>query len=242
MRQDSILSALVFPLIVAGGKEMRPFCFIGPRLPAACHPSHNPSCSPPGTIRHEGMRWMQSNPKETNDESPETAGIIQDVARKEGNNETPLGRFLRGFLSTGMKEEIELHSIVIAKVDIPSLGIWMDQSYEIQSIYSQGLNLDSNTVEQIPLSSLTATTTSTIKKRPGYTTYIKLYSPVYHKESGSVIVTPEEVGLTSLRNEILDSVSFAIPGVLFWLTTSFVFAKTYNDRYGGDFLDAFFGR
>jgi hypothetical protein len=163
----------------------------------------------------------------------------------ENDDDTPLGRFLRGLVRTGMKDTVAVHAIVIAKADIPSLGIWMDQSYELQSIYLQGLNRETNLVEKIPLETLTeepgtTTTISTTQGAGSYTKYISLYSPMYHKERGPVVVTPEEVGLISLRDEVLDSILFALPVLAFWTTTAFTFAKTYNERYGGNFIDALF--
>jgi hypothetical protein len=74
----------------------------------------------------------------------------------------------------------------------------------------------------------------------GYTQYITLYSPQYHKESGPVICTPEEVGLVSLQTEVVESIIFALPVLAFWTATAISFAKNYNDRYGGNFFDALF--
>mmetsp|Transcript_24192 Transcript_24192/g.34061 ORF Transcript_24192/g.34061 Transcript_24192/m.34061 type:complete len:302 (+) Transcript_24192:102-1007(+) len=172
--------------------------------------------------------------------------------------DTNLGRTLRGLLDTGMNPIMEKGSIVIAKADIPNLGIWMDQSYELQSIYLQGVNSETQLVEQIQLDTLQVDSSSTATIPNGYTRYITLYSPLYHDQknvnsstSGNdvvlvtpcpVVVTPEEVGLVSLRDEVMDSIIFALPVLTFWLTTSFVFVKQYNERYGGTFVDALLGR
>jgi hypothetical protein len=184
------------------------------------------------------LRSLPPNKQEEQADNQEGDSLVQPASDLTLENDTPLGRFLRGLARTGMKDTVNVNAIVIAKADILSLGIWMDQSYELQSIYLQGLNPETNLVEKIPLETLTdeeATTTT-----QGYTKYIKLYSPVYHKESGPVIVTPEEVGLVSLRDEVLDSILFALPVLAFWTTTAFMFAKTYNERYGGNFIDALF--
>jgi hypothetical protein len=45
-----------------------------------------------------------------------------------------------------------------------------------------------------------------------------------------------------MKDEVLDSVLVAIPILSFWLGLSFVFATKYNERYGGNFMDAFFGK
>jgi hypothetical protein len=165
------------------------------------------------------------------------------------DDDTPLGRLLRGLLQTtdttsSSTTAMDRNAIVVAKVDIPSLGIWKDQSYELQNIYLQGMNSETNSiVDKIPLDSLIIVGNSESVKIPtGYTQYIELYNPTYHKSKGAVKVTPEEVGLVSLRTEVLDSVLFALPVLGFWTATSWMFAKTYNDRYGGNFLDALFGR
>jgi hypothetical protein len=159
----------------------------------------------------------------------------------EATTDTPFGLLLRGILQTGMAQDIGVDSIVIAKADIPSLGIWMDQSYQVESIYLQG-GPDSNNatevVEKIPFTQLQST--EAISKQGRYTQYIKVFNPVYHEIP--VVVTPEEMGLTSLREEVLDSILFALPVLGFWIATSLNFAKTYNERYGGNFFDAFWGR
>lgn len=80
----------------------------------------------------------------------------------------------------------------------------------------------------------------------GYTLYIQLYNPMYHDNDDfgrkGVIVTPDEVGLVSMKDEVVDSVLSALPILSFWLGTCFVFARTYNEKYGGTFVDAFLGR
>ena len=147
------------------------------------------------------------------------------------------GRFLRGFAKTGMKGTMERGSIVVAKADIPSLNIWMDQTYELRSVYLQGMNPETQMVERISCPSLE---TNMMSIPNGYTLYVSLFSPVYHDEA--IVVTPEEVGLITLKDEVQDSVLMAIPILSFWLAVSYTFASQYNERYGGNFLDAFFGR
>jgi len=153
------------------------------------------------------------------------------------DNDTVLGRFLRGIIRTGLKEEINRESIVIAKADIPSLGIWMDHGYELQSIYLQNYNTETNSVEKIMLDNLEVGK----QQKQERNKYIQLYSPVYHKDSGPVIVTPEEVGLVSLRDEVFDSVLTALPVLAVWMTLIHTFASDYTQRYGGTFSDAFWG-
>ena len=111
----------------------------------------------------------------------------------------------------------------------------------------QGINPETNEFEKISLSSLTLDEeemTMNTEIPAGYSRYITLYSPIYHKDTNptGVIVTPQEVGLVSLRDEVVDSVLVALPILSFWLATCFVFAGKYNERYGGNFIDALLGR
>jgi hypothetical protein len=204
---------------------------------AFVHPARNTCCWRQHLHYQSRIGWqLYATPPEPSDET-----VAFD--RDNNDNDTPLGRTLRGLWQTGMKESVEVKSMVVAKADLPSLGIWMDQTYELRSIYWQGVNPETNVVEQLPLDTLQNTVSKDRPSSPvGYTQYIELYNPMYHELMGAVKVTPEEVGLVSLRTEVLDSILFALPVLGFWTATSFMFAKTYNDRYGGDFLDALFGR
>lgn len=173
-------------------------------------------------------------------------------------NSTPLGVFLEKASNTGLDNtSINVNSLVVTKYDVPEYGIFADQTYELKSVYLQGRKVNDDTeqagnneeqgkgvIEKILLSTLDLEgTTST---PAGYTRYISLYSPMYHDndqfQGRAVIVTPEEVGLVSMKDEVLDSVLVAVPILSFWLGTIFVFAKTYHERTGGNFLDALFGR
>jgi hypothetical protein len=175
------------------------------------------------------------------DDDDNTKKETQPTSWKDDKRDTPLRVFLRGIVNTGMSTEISIQSVVVAKADLPNLGIWMDQSYQVESIYLQKqMNNFNNTVERIPLTNLIVVDSS--ESIPsGYTQYLQVYNPAYHDDK-SVIVTPEEIGLVSLRDEIMDSILFALPVLGFWMTTSAIFAKTYNERYGGNFFDAFWGR
>jgi len=123
--------------------------------------------------------------------------------------------------------------------------------YELQSIYLQGkstslsvadttgLPRSGGIIDKIPLPALDL---ANQKIPPGYTLYITLYSPMYHDDDGiGVIVTPQEVGLTTMQDEIIDSLLTALPLLFFTLSLSATFASSYTQRYGGNFLDAFWG-
>lgn len=150
----------------------------------------------------------------------------------------PLTTFLEKVSNTGVdNRSIQLNSLVVAKYDLPELGIFADQTYELKSVYFQGLNEASGQVEKTSLSKLDLTG---LTPPSGYELYITLYSPMYHEKP--VIVTPSEVGLISMKDEVLDSIIVAIPILSFWLGTCFIFASKYNQKYGGNFVDAFFGK
>ena len=165
----------------------------------------------------------------------------QSVALLRGSidddNENPrdgFGRMLRVAFSSGMSEDIKQGALVVARADLPSQGIYMDQSYELRSIFKQRLNPETNVVEKIPLISLEEDVGT------GYVQYVTLFSPMYHEECGPVVVTPEEAGLVAFRTEVVDSIIFALPVLGFWLATCFTFARMYNEKYGGNFFDALF--
>ena len=108
--------------------------------------------------------------------------------------------------------------ICVARRDVPSSYIVCDQAYEVVEIYYQGLR--GAEIERVPVPSLDA--------RPpegcaGYTMYLKLYSQEYHTEP--VTVRPEEVGIVSLGEEVLDSLKIGVPILGFWLAViSFLLA------------------
>lgn len=131
---------------------------------------------------------------------------------------------------------LSVGSTVVPSSDIPLLGIWQFQTYELQSIFDQGFSSKGDSdaiVEKIPVATLTDPIS-----RPGYTRYMTLYSPKYHEKP--IKITPEEIGLLSMREEVMDSLLMALPVFGFWTAVAFSFANTYNERYGGNFMDALF--
>ena len=193
------------------------------------------------------------------DPSPETTTTPTTTT----SNDTWLGRYLRGLWKTGMQDRIPLDAVVVAKRDIPEWGIYMDQTYEVTAIYWQGIDDETQQVQRIdlpevilPQNNKDEDNASRTSIPAGYTQYMELYNPLYHdrrpldmqdpdreaSSSRGVKVTPEEVGLVSLRDEVLDSMLFALPVLGFWTTLSGVFVQTYHDRYGGTVWDALLGR
>lgn len=154
--------------------------------------------------------------------------------------------FLDSVARTGMKDldELQVGDMIVAKTDVPSLRIWCGSGYEIMAMYTKGVNKDTGLVEKIPLEMFgggggTNMNDNTQRRMGGYTKYLEVYNPRHHQERGPVVVSPEEIGLATLKSELNEAVLLAIPG-FFWVFVASAFANTYTDRYGGDFWDAFF--
>lgn len=101
--------------------------------------------------------------------------------------------------------------ICIARRDLPSKYIVVDQAYEVRSIYYQGLR--GAEVERVPVASADTPPPEGCK---GYVMYMTIFSEEYH--TVPVIVRPEEVCLVSLGEEVVDSLKIAVPILGFWLT------------------------
>ena len=110
----------------------------------------------------------------------------------------------------------------------PAFGILRSQGYELQRVYYQGVR--DGKVERVDVQSLEA--------RPppdcaGFTKYMCLYSSKYHATSGPVVLSPNEVEVVRMRDEITDSAWLALPG-LFWVWLAFTFWR-YGEENGGAF-------
>lgn len=145
---------------------------------------------------------------------------------------------------------------------LPALGLQEWQSYELRSVYDQGMDAETGRVVKIPRPYLslsqppprkgTGTGNGTTAEEEdddddeenkipiGYQRYITLYAARYHRECGPVIVSPADITLVSVREEVRDSLLMALPIFGFWTALAISFANVYNDRYGGNFLDALF--
>ena len=146
-----------------------------------------------------------------------------------------LGRSIRGFQSSALKSNIEPGDTVVCKSGVASLNILENASYEVDSIYAQYFDDETQTVVKQPLPSLDA------PLPPKSDRFVTLYSPVYHKDGSPVVVSPEEVGITSVRSELNGAALLAIPG-FFWVFVASSFYNIYHERTGGSFVDAFWGR
>ncbi|KAG7347308.1 hypothetical protein IV203_016013 [Nitzschia inconspicua] len=189
---------------------------------------------------------------QSNDNNNNTAAAAAAVVSQFDGGEDY--SFWKSVTRTGMKDlnELQVGDVIVAKTDIPSLSVWAGSGYEITAMYWKGVNADTGIVETIPLDTLynKAENDSIINGRtiipiqrapspPGCTKYLEIYNPRHHQKRGPVVVSPEEIGLVTLKSELEESIFLAIPG-LFWVFVAATFANTYTDRYGGDFWDAFF--
>ncbi|KAL3787711.1 hypothetical protein HJC23_012137 [Cyclotella cryptica] len=144
-----------------------------------------------------------------------------------------LGRALRGFQSSAFKEEIEVGDTVVCKFPIPNLGIYENTSYELRSVYAQSFDEETQSIVKMQLNGLNDPIP------PGSALYVILFSPNHHTDA--VVVSPEEVGLSSVRSELGDAAWLAVPG-FFWVFVASNFYNIYHERTGGTFMDAFWGR
>ena len=146
-----------------------------------------------------------------------------------------LGRSIRGFQSSALKKTIEPGDTVVCKSEIPTLNIVENASYEVDSIYAQYFDDETQSIVKQQLSSLDEPIP------PNSERYVTLYSPVHHKDGAPVVVTPEEVSLASVRSELNSAAWLAVPG-FFWVFVASSFYNIYHERTGGSFVDAFWGR
>lgn len=153
----------------------------------------------------------------------------------EYNPRDSFGRSLRAFQSSALKTVVEAGDTIVCKQSIPSLGIFENTSYEVVSIYAQSFNEETQQVEKQMMDRIDEDANLPSNSQM----YITLFSPVHHKEP--VVVSPEEVGLTTVRSELGNAAWLAIPG-FFWIFVALTFYNIYHERTGGSFSDAFWGR
>ena len=150
--------------------------------------------------------------------------ITEDTARGDDDNN-------KDDVPGWWKQVVEPGDTVICKREIPSMGIYENKSYQLVSLYRQSFDESTQTIQKIPLESLPTDGSTEC--------YMTLFNPKFQKEP--VIVTPEEVGLVSVRNELISSMWLAVPG-FFWVFVAASFYNIYHERTGGSFMDAFLGR
>ena len=130
------------------------------------------------------------------------------------------------------RDSIKVGDDVIAGNDYnsssPAFGVIRFQAYKLQRVYYQGVR--EGLVERVDVESLEA------KPPPGcagYTKYMCLYSSKYHAASGPVILSPTDVEVVRVRDEIAESAWLALPG-LFWVWLAYTFWR-YGEDNGGAF-------
>lgn len=131
-----------------------------------------------------------------------------------------------------MKSGVEVGDTVVCKRSVPNLGIVENSSYEVTSIYSQYFDEETQRIVKRPLSGLDDDAFIGNREK----VYVALLS-----SEGEVIVSPEEAGLVTVREELGEAAWLAVPG-FFWVAVVASFYNTYHERTGGSFGDAFWGR
>lgn len=144
----------------------------------------------------------------------ELAQLMDIGARFEG-----LQTLIAGVSKGSLGSEIAPGRICIARRDLPSKYIVVDQAYEVTEVYYQGMQ--GAEIERIPVAN-----TDAPPPKPGYVQYLKVFSEEYH--TAPVIVRPDEIGLVSLGTEVVDSLKIALPILGGWLTVIF-FLLSYGD-------------
>jgi len=164
-----------------------------------------------------------SSPTNNDDDDSDRAGALRKLVESFGDFGKPDATMPVG------------STVVVSGLSLPTLGVYDWQSYELVEVYDQGVD-ESGMPVKVARKDL-----NEAKPLPyGYKRYVKLYSDRYHKETGPVIVSPDEITLVSVKDEVLDSLLMALPVFGFWTALAFSFANLYNDRYGGNFFDALF--
>jgi hypothetical protein len=122
-------------------------------------------------------------------------------------------------------DEVTVGARIIARADVLEYGIVRAQSYELQRVYYQGV-VGSN-VTRVDVESLESPLPAGCA---GFTKYIVLFNPNYHRDTGPVIVRPDEVLMVPLWDEIKDSAWLALPG-FFWVWLAYSFYQ-YGEKTG----------
>jgi hypothetical protein len=164
-----------------------------------------------------------------------------------------------GGLNNLMKDtqDLMVGDWVVAKRDVPRLGIRAGAVYKLLAIFLKGAGGggDNSTggttgaqgigVEVVPLERYGDDEQQQQQQLQGgsYTKYLRVYNPRDHDKMKNpeqgVLVTPEEIGLVSVKADWTEALYLAVPG-FFWVFVAMSFSNYYTDRYGGSFLDAFF--
>ena len=116
----------------------------------------------------------------------------------DDNPRDSFGRSLRGFQKSALKTIVEKGDTIVCKQSVPSLQIYENTSYEVMATYAQSFNEETQQIEKQMLNCLDEGSSEDLPSNSKL--YISLFSPVHHKQP--VVVTPEEVGLATVRSEL----------------------------------------
>lgn len=134
-----------------------------------------------------------------------------------------LWALIEGLKKSGLSATIGPGRVVVARSDVPQQYIVQSQTYEVKSIYYQGWQ--NSTVVKVPVDSIDANPPAGCEN---YAMYLTLFSPQYHKEP--VILSPDEVELVPLRDEIFDALKVALPIISFYLVIISALLSYGNER------------
>jgi hypothetical protein len=230
----------IFCAVVAALALPATNAFVG--TPTASNKNNNLDGYSPSV--HRGLngrsRFINGRDRESVGRSAQNdLGNDPDGPRDEGSG----GIESRGPLDNLMKDtrDLAVGDWVVAKRDVPSLGIRAGAGYKLLEIFLKGASTKTQEgvgVEVVPLERYGD------DEDDGYgssfTKYLRVYNPRDHPEQDrGVLVTPEEIGLVSVRADWTEAAFLAVPG-FFWVFVALAFSNYYTDRYGGSFLDAFF--
>lgn len=222
------------------------------------------------TASTEKRRTILSFVPQRMEEDPRSSTISTKLRLSSKNtNNNNNEKIISSFLSSAFKTTIEVGDTIVCKRSIPNLGIIENSSHIITSIYLQYFDEEIQQIVKVPLSNLPLDgdydkivtmedhhqqqqqqkqklqDTNNRRRNKNSKVYMTLSvnqsNDSRQENSADVIVTPEEVGLISLQNELGNAAWLAVPG-LFWVGLATSFYYTYHERTGGSLEDAFWGR
>jgi hypothetical protein len=218
--------------------------FRRPRVPVASSLSSGATMrTSPSTVRNAHSDNQNHNRNTIDDDDDDDEPLKSGENSSSGQNQL-------------MKDtkDLVVGDWIVAKRDVPSLGIRAGAVYKLVSMYLKGGSTTSKGttnalgVEVVPLQRYgddeDRDDFAAYRRSNSYTKYLKVYNPRDHgsdsdKYSGGVVVTPDEIGLVSLRADWTEALYLAVPGFV-WIFVAASFSNYYTDRYGGSFWDAFF--
>eukprot|EP00977_Amphora_coffeiformis_P012097 scaffold2987_cov170-Amphora_coffeaeformis.AAC.32 len=193
------------------------------------------------TARHRPVGWISRRTTPSLSSSLSTTTRLKAENDESSDRSEGLRQALSGVGQLFQKDTaVRVGSTVVANTNVPALEIWQFQSYTVEAIWDQGVPSSTNTtiLEKIPCDTLDAPSPT---GGSSHTRYVSLYSAKHHEQAVTVEYYPgNEAQLVRLRDEVLGSVRMALPLFGFWTALAYSFAAKYNERYGGDFMDALF--